>query len=62
MLRDVKLLDDDRDADCQRRINGVMSGIKFISQFSEGEIIDHFDALEVARDRLSEILDKAQGK
>lgn len=61
MLRRIEIDDDTADY-CERRVTGLLSSVKAIAKFPEGEIITHFDSLELARDRLSEILDKAEGK
>jgi hypothetical protein len=40
----------------------LISAVQKIGTLREYEVIEHFDALEIARDRLSEIMDKAEGK
>jgi hypothetical protein len=47
---------------CDRAMIRLLSAVKTIGTFRQSEVIDHFDAIEVARDRLSELLDKAEGK
>lgn len=47
---------------CDRAMVRLLSAVKTIGTFRQSEVIDHFDAIEVARDRLSELLDKAEGK
>jgi hypothetical protein len=60
MLRDVDLGDEHDHSD--QRIIGLLSAIVAIGQFSEFDIRRNLDSLEIARDRLSAILDKAERK
>jgi len=59
MLRSIR--EEDQDI-CDRAMIRLLSAVKTVGSFRTFEVIDHFDAIEVARDRLSEILDKAEGK
>jgi hypothetical protein len=48
--------------ECDRAMIRLLSAVKTIGTFRQSEVVNHFDAIEVARDRLSEILDRAEGK
>jgi hypothetical protein len=61
-LRDLILDDSDRQAESERKVICLISAVQKIGSLREYEVIEHFDALEIARDRLSEIMDKAEGK
>lgn len=63
MLHETELWMNETSAEyCERRVTGLLSAVKAIVKFPDCEILRHMYELEVARDRLSEILDKAEGK
>ena len=59
-LRDVLLDDSDREELVDRVMTALYSAVLNVECFRQYELEKHFDSLEIARDRLSQILDKAR--
>lgn len=54
--------EDDRVDACEKQVIRLMHLVQAIGRFDAYEIRAHSHALEIVRDRMSQILDRAEGK
>jgi hypothetical protein len=58
-LRDVVLYEDDRMEMCERQVFSLLATTLKVGSFRQYEVRAHAHALKTARDRLTELLDRA---